>query len=208
MIHTRQRLRTTCFAAVISLLFTSPLLAQVPGLGVKGGVNLANQPTTSEDGGDSGLKSFTGLVAGVFATFPIASWLELQPEALYTMKGARVDEAGVKATSQVDYFEVPVLARFSRRGGRIGYYAAGGPYTAVRLRAVTRTRFVGATEELDISEQVERIDFGLAIGGGAEMGSLVFDGRYTHGIKDIDKDRTDTVKVTNRVVSVTVGFRF
>ena len=208
MIDTRDNIPTICIAAVITLLSTTPLLAQVPGLGVKGGVSLASQPTTDEEGDDAGLKSFTGIVAGVFATFRIASWLDLQPEALYAMKGARFDEDGVTATSQVDYFEVPVLARFSRRGGRIGYYAAGGPYTAVRLRAVARTKFGGATEELDISEQVERVDFGLALGGGAEMGSLVFDGRYTHGLKDIDKDRSDGVKVTNRAVSITIGFRF
>jgi hypothetical protein len=103
---------------------------------------------------------------------------------------------------------VPLLARISRRGGRLGYYAAGGPSIAFRLRALTRTKFGDATEEIDIADQVERLDFGVAAGGGVEFGSLVVDGRYTHGLKDIDKDKSDGVKITNRAVSLTVGFRF
>jgi hypothetical protein len=104
---------------------------------------------------------------------------------------------------------VPVLARFSKHGaGRNGYYFAGGPFVAFRLRARTRATFSGATEEIDIGEDVERLDFGLTGGGGVEIGSWVFDGRYTHGLKDIDKDKSDSVKVTSRAVSITAGFRF
>lgn len=208
MIHKTGITRTLCITFGLALLFTTPLFAQIPGFGAKGGVNLASQRNTSDDGSEGGLKSLPGIVAGVFATFPVTSWLELQPEALYAMKGARVDEGGIDASVVVDYLEVPALARFSRRGGRFGYYAAGGPYTAFQLRARTRTKFARATEEIDIGDQVERVDFGMAVGGGAEFGSLVVDGRYTHGLKDIDKDKSDSVKVTNRAVSITLGFRF
>jgi len=201
-------LRTIGIGALV-LLSAAPLFAQIPRFGVKGGVNLASQPTTGDDDSDAGLKMSPGLVAGGFVTLPIASWLELQPEALYSVKGSRFDEDGITAKVLVDYLEVPVLARFSRRGaGRNGYYIAGGPVPAFRLRARTRTEFGGATEEIDIADQVETFDVGLAIGGGIELGSWVFDGRYTHGLLDIDKDKSDSVKVTNRTVSITAGFRF
>lgn len=195
-------------ACGLLLLGTIPASAQVPGLGVKGGVNLATQRAAG-DGGSGELKSLVGLTAGMFATIPMAGWLELQPEALYARKGARVELEGVTADLLIDYLEVPVLVRASkRRAGALGYYVAGGPSFAVQLRARTRTDFGSATEEIDLGDQVERLDFGATIGGGVEIGSLVVDGRYTHGFKDVDTDTSDGVKVTNRTVSITVGFRF
>ena len=209
MIQTHHSIRTACLAAVLTFTFTAPLFAQIPGLGVKGGVNLATQQVSGDDAGDDGLKTLTGLVAGVFMTFPIASWLDLQPEVLYSVKGSRFAESGFSGSALIDYLEVPLLARISRRGsGKTGFYAAGGPYAAFKLRARTRVKFGGSTEEVDIGEEVESTDFGLSIGGGLEFGSLVFDGRYSHGLKDIDKDRSDDTKVTNRAVTITAGFRF
>jgi predicted small metal-binding protein len=41
-----------------------------------------------------------------------------------------------------------------------------------------------------------------------EFRRVVVDARYTHGLTDIDKDTSDDVKVANRAVSVTVGFKF
>jgi hypothetical protein len=203
-------MRAACIAALLTFASAHPLHAQVPGLGVKGGVNLATQKTTGEDAGDDGLQSMPALVAGVFTTFRVASWLEFQPEALYSVKGAKVDEGSFSSKAIVDYLEVPMLARVSRRGsGRTGFYVAGGPYVALQLRARTRTSFSGGTiEEIDIGEEVERLDFGVSAGGGVEWGSLVFDARYSHGLKDVDKDRSADIKLTNRVIAITAGFRF
>ncbi len=200
--------RSVVVACAFALLCTATASAQGRTLGVKGGVNLATQRNTGE-GDCADLQSRVGFVAGVFATLPLFSRLELQPEALFSSKGARVDLEGVDASLAVDYLEVPVLARFSRRGGgKLHYYVAGGPSVGFLLRAVTRTTFTTATEEVDISDQVNKFDFGVAMGGGVEIGSLVIDGRYTLGLQDIDKDKSDAVKTTNRAVSLTVGFKF
>jgi hypothetical protein len=183
-------------------------LAQGLGLGVKGGVNLATERFQGE--GDSpSIDPRVGVVAGVFANVPLLSWVDLQPEALVAMKGARLDLEGAQSSVWLDYFEVPILARFSRRrGGRLRYFVAGGPSIGVRLRARTRTKFGDSTEEIDIGDELERLDFGMTAGGGVELGSIVLDGRYTLGLKDIDKNKSDTVKVTNRALSFTVGLKF
>ena len=195
--------------ALITLTSASPLFAQLPGLGVKGGVNLATEKTSGEDAGDDDFTTFPALVAGVFMTYKVAPGLEFQPEALYSVKGARVKETGFTSTVHLDYLEVPLLARVSKRGGgRMGFYAAGGPYVAYLLRARTRTEFGPSTEELDVSEQVERADFGVSIGGGVEWGRVVVDGRYVYGLRDIDKDHGDGIKITNRAIAITAGFRF
>lgn len=199
-------LRAFVIACAVALMSPPFAAAQGRTLGVKGGVNLATQRNSGGAGGP-GLQSRVGLVAGMFATMPLFFKLEFQPEALFTSKGARIGREGIKASLVADYLEVPVLARFSRRGS-FNYYLAGGPAVAFLLRAHSRTKFASATEEIDITEQVKRFDFGVAMGGGVEFGSIVIDGRYTLGLQDIDKDKGDAVKTTNRAVALTVGFKF
>ncbi|HET7696265.1 MAG TPA: porin family protein [Vicinamibacterales bacterium] len=205
-----QRHITRAAAALLVVLGSaSPLFAQIPGLGVKAGVNIATVKSTGGGSEDAGFSSLTALVAGAFTTFRVASWLEFQPEALYSVKGTQIDERTYTSKALVDYLEVPMLARVSRRGnGRTGFYVAGGPYVAVRLRARTRTTFGDTTEEVDVSDAVERLDFGISAGGGFEWGRAVFDGRYSLGLKDIDKDRTDDAELRTRTITVTAGFRF
>jgi hypothetical protein len=189
-------------------LFSVPAVAQGFGLGVKGGVNVATERFQGDDG-SPGVDPRIGAVAGVFATLRVLSWLDLQSEALYAMKGTRLDLEGVQSNVWLDYLEVPILATVSRRrGGARRYFVAAGPSVGVRLRGRSRTKFADSTEEIDIGDELERLDFGVAAGGGVALGSIVLDGRYTLGLTDIDKDKTDTVTVTNRTISFTVGFKF
>lgn len=200
--------RLVVMTCSLGLLSSVPLIAGDLAVGVKGGVNLATLQNHG-DGAEPDVKSRVGLVAGMFVTLPLTSWLELQPEALYAAKGAKLDATGVKIQAVLDYLEVPVLARLSRRaGGTWRYYAAAGPSLALRLRAKSRTDFGTSIEEIDIGNQVERLDLGVAAGGGVEFGSLVIDARYNRGFRDIDRDKTDSVRTTTRAISLTVGFRF
>ena len=180
--------------------------AQGLATGVKGGVNISSVKFDSP-GGDLTLDWRIGAVVGGFVRFPMLSWLELQPEVLYSVKGGKREEFGVSSSVLLDYLEVPVLARMPL-GGASKYFAVAGPYVGFRMRARTRTEFSGSTEEIDINDSVERMDFGLAVGGGVEFGSIVLDGRYSFSLSDIDADASDEVSGKNRVISVTVGFRF
>ena len=197
---------------ILSIVFVTVFLcvgsASAQGLttGVKGGVNFSSVKFDSP-AGDLTLDWRLGAVVGGFIRFPLFSWLELQPEVLYSVKGGKREEFGVNSSVLLDYLEVPVLARMPM-GGASKYFAVAGPYVGFRMRARTRTEFSGSTEEIDISDSVERMDFGLAVGGGVEFGSIMLDGRYSFSLTDIDADTSDEVKGKNRVVTATVGFRF
>ncbi len=192
---------------VVLLLASGSAAAQGLRPGVKAGVNLATV-SLGGDEGSPGFDSRVWLVAGVFATWRPVSWLALQPEVLVTSKGAALDEDGLDARLVLDYLEVPVLARVSRRVSGATVYAAAGPTVAWLLRAKTRTAFSGSTEEIDLKDDVEPFDVGVAMGGGVEIGAFVIDGRYTLGLRDIDADRSDAITIRNRAISVTAGFRF
>ncbi len=184
----------------------APSLAQDSGFGVKGGVNLANQELTGSGAPSTSMR--VAAVAGGFLTLPLGSWLAVQAEGLYTMKGAKVSVSGIDSTLQIDYLEVPLLARVRLGSGHRHYYVAGGVAPAFRVRARAATTFSTSTEELDVSDQVERFDLGVAAGGGMQAGALVIDARYTFGLRDIDTDKTDSSRTKNRTIAVTAGFRF
>ena len=198
----RLRVRSLVCGAVLAC--ASPAWAQGLDFGVKGGMNIANVDV-SDDGASPSLDPRIGLVAGGFVRMPINAWLALQAEGLYAEKGARFEDSGIDAKLILNYVEVPVLARV--RLARL-FYATAGPSMAFLLQAKARTRFSGATEDIDISDEVQSFDFGLAMGGGVELGRLIIDGRYTLGLRDADKDTTDTSTMKNRTISFTAGFRF
>lgn len=202
----RRMFRSLVFASVVVIGAAAPAAAQGFAIGVKGGVEVATQHTSGDGGGPS-LDNRLGVVGGVFVTLPLVSRLDLEVDGLYAMKGAKLTSQGIDSTLQVDYFEVPVLARY-RLGGGHQFYVAAGPSMGVRLRARARTDFGGATEELDVADQVEPLDLGIAMGAGLTIKAIVIDGRYTLGRRDIDKDKTDASRTFNRAVALTAGVRF
>ena len=82
----------------------------------------------------------------------------------------------------VDYVEVPLLARISFAGTCTRRAARSWRSASVR-RAV---RTSASTEEIDVKDDVESFDLGVVGAVGIEFGKWVFDGRYTHGLSDLD----------------------
>ncbi len=204
----RRSLRVHVLVLGVLLVCGGSTAAQGLAVGLRGGVNFANVSFDGDDAGPS-LDRRMGVVAGGFVTLPLISWLDVQPELLYSSKGAQLDEEGIQSKLVLDYLELPVLGRVSGAApGGTRFYVVAGPTVSFRLRAKTRTEFGNATEERDISDEVERLDIGLAAGAGLEFRRFVIDGRYTHGLSDIDSDTTDAVKISTRVFSLTAGIRF
>ena len=200
------RMTTRLSAALVAILICSaaPVFGQGFSMGVKAGGSFAN--VEFDPSNDTSARWFP--VAGLFATFAPHWGVSLQPEVIYSMKGARLGGTGAPTLVMLDYVEMPLLGRVSMTAFGRRLYIIAGPSFAVRVRARTRTTFTDVTEEIDIGDQVKRFDVGLAGGGGVEFGALVFDARYTFGLTDIDKDKTDTATAHNRVFSLTGGWRF
>jgi hypothetical protein len=197
--------------AILTVLFcawATSLFGQGLEKGVRGGVSFATA-NTSGDGDSTTLDWQLRGVFGGFVTWRATSWIDLQPEMLYVMKGGTREEFGISSKLLLDYLEVPILARFSRgsRGTR-SWYVVAGPSFGYALRARTRADFGNATEEIDIIDDVERFELALIGGGGLEFNRFLIDARYTLGLSDIDKLGAENTKMMNRAVSVTAGFKF
>ena len=190
--------RITLLALILTIASAAPALAQM-SYGVKAGINYADVSYDS----DVSSSGRIGLLAGGFVTLPLRGWLAAQGEVIYTVKGTTVDVADIETDFIVDYLEVPLLARISFRRNM---YVAAGPSMAFRVRARSRTDFGGSTEEIDVKDNVESFDLGVVGAVGIEFGKWVFDGRYTHGLSDLDP--SEDVKTRNRVFSFSAGIKF
>jgi hypothetical protein len=204
----QQMMRMYAMLAVLLVVCTTSASAQGLGKGVRGGVNFSTTNTTIE-GDSSSLDWELRGVFGGFVTWRAFSWIELQPEVLYSMKGAKHEEFDIVSKLLLDYLDVPVLARISRRSATArSWYVVGGPSFGYLLRARTRADFGSAIEEIDIIDDMERFDLAIVGGAGLEFRRILIDGRYSHGLSNIDKLSGNDGKGTNRAVSVTVGYKF
>ena len=189
-------------AVTMSLLASAQTVsAQGLHVGVKAGVASS---TVEFQETDVAFDRRTGFLAGVFVTLPVARWLTLQPEALYVTKGGSLAE-GAPTDLELDYLELPVLVRVPVARG---LFATAGPSFAYRLRARSLTTFAGETEEIDLADEIERWDVGMAAGLGIALGRLDVEARYTHGMRSIDAGADGSPGVKNRTFALSAGFRF
>ena len=109
--------------------------------GLKGGYNLATYSGTDSKGSE--YKS--GFTAGVYANFGIADNISVQPEVLFSQKGASIDNfQGLPTTrfkTTLEYIDVPVLFRLNTGEDGKGLFFELGPQASflVHNRDFTQT---------------------------------------------------------------------
>lgn len=157
-----------------------------PEFGIKGGANLSNLYTDDVD--DNNV--LWGFNAGLYAAFPIADNIFIQPEILYTTKGAELEykSVGLEGTGKfkLNYIEVPLLVRFNVTPN---FNIHAGGYASYLVNAkVTGKGDLEFDEELD-ADDLERFDAGLSAGVGIDFNPISVGIRYNYGLTTIGKER-------------------
>ncbi len=197
--------------APVLLMATAGLSAQTMdstpremSFGVKGGVNFAN--VTGKGFDDR--SSRTSFHVGALAEFPIQEIFSIQVEALYSGQGFEYDfrgPTGDKAEYQLDYINVPVLAKF--------YLSPSisievGPQFSFVVNEEFDSRPLDDSGDLDLTgtpAEAETFDFGGVAGLTFQTPSGIFaTARYNHGFTDIVKN----IDVQNSVFQIGVGYKF
>ena len=223
--NTTKKFIGTAFA----LLLTTFTFAQV-SLGLKAGVNFANISKTDVNlGSILQTSGNTSVTFGGVADFHIANGFSIQPEINYSKKGFEVVAniplgvldvelpVGIKAITDLNYIEAPILAKYSFGNGRVGGYVTAGPTFgyAKNARFKTAANFIIdiniINRELDLDAlRISRFDVGGAIGAGGtvNLGStkLFIDARYTQGFKNLDNVPLIDLGFKNRNFALTTGF--
>ena len=193
----------------LALLLAAPAALSQTSIGLRGGLNVSSWSGDDLDVTEPRL----GATGGLFARYQASPALALQAEALYSQKGVRSDlVVGDEGVYQLDYIDVPVLARVSVP---LSLYADAGVYAGPTISFPIRGEFKADAEtgQADFSVKDDlKTTFGLTLGGDYYAGPVGVDLRYTLGLSDVVDPVTfpDDVfgDVKNQVFSVTLGYRF
>jgi hypothetical protein len=186
-------------AIVLALLLATSAFAQGISFGVKGGINYT---TLSGEDVTEGLGWKLGFGGGAVAAVNVMDMFVLQPEVLYTMKGAEDKDADYSA--DLTYVEIPVLLKYSvPMAGMISPNFFVGPSLGILMSA--------EVADIDVKDETKTMDFGVVVGAGVDFdlgtGKVTLDGRYTLGLMSID-DSGDEEDWKNGAISVMVGYMF
>jgi len=188
-------LRILAIGAFTAMLVLPQTAAADVRFGIKGGANIAN--VNGDFAGQiSDWKSTVGFCGGVFLELNLGRVLTIQPEVLYTMKGA--DTGTGKLT--FDYIEIPVLLKLRIPTGSLHPFVFAGPAFGFKLNAVL--------EGIKI-EDMPTADYSAVLGGGLQLGrSIHIDARYTMGLQKLAIPDLETIDLKNGVISATIGLAF
>lgn len=176
--------------------------AQIPYVGqlqygVKAGLNAAwlsgeNVVVTDEE------EPRLGIGAGVAVRYHFGPSLAVQGEALFSQKG---EQCGDDCTIQLDYIEIPVLARYAVPLSPLmtaGVYA--GPSVGIPINSKVKE----GDQSFDVNDV--STDFGINVGVDIGSGPFSVDGRFNFGLTDISSDELGDAK--NQHVQFTFGYWF
>ena len=157
--------------------------------GIKGGVNVSNLYAKEVDSKNT----IVGANFGLFLKLALSDNLSIQPELLYSMKGAELTYSGfVTGTSKfaLDYIELPVMLVVNVIPN---FNIQGGVYVASLARAkATNVSNIGVFdfEKTLSNNDFEKTDYGLAVGAGFDFSKVNLTLRYEYGLKNVGKART------------------
>lgn len=157
-----------------------------PKFGIKGGINLSNLYV--DDVKDENMK--VGVNVGVFGKFPVTQGFSIQPELLYSSKGAKLAYDNILGNGEyrfnLNYVELPVLAVFNL-GKNFNIHA--GPYVSL-LTSANIKRLDKKNNEIDNiadldTDNFKRFDYGLVGGVGLDIENFTIGARYNYGLNEI-----------------------
>lgn len=192
---------------------------EAPQLGVKTNLNVTS--FLGDDVNDDDFK--LGWAAGVYYHIPINQYLAIQPEVNYSRIGAKYKNEIVNTenlsttysnTTTLDYIQVPVVLKFYPGGSRFNFEI--GPQIGFNVYASNKAKYntniagENITREVkkDISDNVEKVDFGAVAGVGYNITDHVKVGaRYYLGLNDTFKSDTN-FDAKNHGFTLGVGYSF
>ena len=204
------------FIFTVALTLTAGAIsAQESRFGIKGGLNVSTLTTNDFD--DKNLKP--GFHVGVFNKISLGEALAIQPELLFSTKGAKYsyDNILVKGDSKfnLNYIELPVKLVVNLL---TIFEVQFGPYVGYLVNAKAETNAevldfwnIGSEDEID-RKQFKAFDYGLSMGLGLNLDPLVIGVNYTLGLTTVaDENKISDIILgdsKNSVIQIYMGIRF
>ncbi len=166
-------------------------------LGVKGGLNIYN----INNDNNSTYDTKAGFNLGLIGHIHLAKQIALQPEAYYSLQGAKFTVLGADTKINLSYINVPVLIQYMFDNG---FRLQAGPQVGFLIHAESKT----GSSKVSIMNDLKKVDFALSAGIGYVHPPSGFgiDARYNFGLSDINKN--SSTKSTNQGFQLGLFFLF
>jgi opacity protein-like surface antigen len=131
--------------------------------------------------------------------------LDLHMEPMYLQKGAKVGDVGFSATFKLNYFELPVMVRYSLPLDLpVMPYVMAGPSVGL----LSKAKYDWEDGEDDATDETRKIDFSAGFGAGVQIPEgermLFAELRYLLGFVNVNNE-VDESTVKNRGLQILVG---
>lgn len=198
----------TTILAALALIMMSPLnsFSQETGMGIEGGLNLANLNLTPT----FNTNSKTGFMVGGFADIGVSKIVSIKPSVRYIVKGFTQSGTGFSYSQTYSYIEMPLLIKAKLPLRHVKPYIEAGPTLGIQLSASSELTTAAGVTESDEGAFFTAIDFGLYFGSGAEFrvapGTDIFTSfGYALGLTNISKN---TTSAKTNGFQITAGVKF
>lgn len=216
--------RMLVLCASLVLLATAGFAQTKTSFAIRAGVNFQNLNGEDMNGDDLDNKLKTGFHAGVEVDIPIADEFYVRPGALYSLKGAKLDD-GADTKINLGYIEVPVSFVYKPMLGTGRLVLGIGPYVAFGISGNIKNddgldKDIEFENKLTVAQAlsgdyfVKGFDAGGNIFFGYEFGQHMFAQinaqlgmvNIQPKIEGIDDD--DRGKIKNTGFGLSLGYRF
>lgn len=187
-------MKKTIMAAIVFFAFSSNIQAQLVKIGIKGGLNYANQTGSSITVNNLNYKTdaITSYHAGLVAEINLMESFSIQPELLYSTQGATYKNAVEEFKNELGYLSIPIMAKIHLN-------------KVVSLELGPQASFLLSEKNNFDVKDTNTFDFAAAGGLGIKITKNFFlQGRYVLGLTEASKD----AEVKNSVVQVSAGILF
>jgi len=180
-------------------------------VGLKGGFN----GSTFSGSNSKGSKYKAGFAAGGFVNFGVSDNFSIQPELLYSQKGARIENvlgSGLTSKTTLGYLDVPIMFRYNIGEDGKGLFVEVGPQGSFVLHRRDfledgNNNQVGASETS--TDPLNKVVLGYVGGIGYQITSgLQLGLRYTGDFTQVYKQQNGALNVHNSVFQFQVGYAF
>lgn len=175
------------------------------GLRIGPSFSTVNSDDKTLDGGDSQ----TGLNLGVFAGLPLSESVPLYIETglMYNEKGGKKNVDGKKMTYDLNYLEVPVVAKYLYSiDDHLSVQPFFGGYLACGVGGKIKNYGEREAQSSFSEDAFKRFDGGLRVGCGLAYDLFYFDISYDIGLTNICHDTFDTSH--NGCLALSFGVNF
>jgi hypothetical protein len=169
--------------------------ASAQGVGVKGGLVFADFSSDAVK-----YENRTGWQGGLFVGGNLPGVLGAQVEFNYLEKKTR----GLLGQEiKLDYLQIPLLLKLhtpAKTASSFQAYGIVGPSVDIKVG--------DSIGGIDVKDSFNGLDLGLMFGGGIEAGHLIFEGRYSRGLRKVNKAFDDLTTIKSHSFAVLAGIRF